>query len=766
MSVRPPLMRQGSTVGPVGRSRGRTISSQAATAEFAATLKKLQDIYETQVHQLLFEAQSLRRALSKQEGTSTSHAEDGPNDEQEEDDVSVLDVADVEQFSLWPEWMAGQDTINGISSDIFADREYALAERKLKLKPDLNASYSSSALHQQQHCTCTCKLTDLVISPISPQRMFWDILGVVFLIYDMIWIPVQVFSPNRHVVTDALDLTVAVYWTLDILGTFFTGFYSRKGELIRTHKEIALHYLKRWFFLDVMIVSVDWIFMSASLGEEDDSVMDNAEGSGLARLGKVIRVARILRTLRLLRLMKLRHIFFAIQERIDSEAVFILVGTVKNLLVLLFVNHVFACLWYLIGVLGEGGPREEHWVFYYDTGETVIEKYMLSLHWSLTQFTPAGIEIHPCNVYERVFNVGLILIAMVGFSSFVSAITASMTRLRSLQGNELSEAFLLRRFLKENHISADLQSRVVRYIDMAIEVNRKKIDKSRVASLNMLSGPLRVELQKELYLPSLVIHKFFVKYAHNDAAINQICFKAVEKMNLSRSDVLFQLHGGSHSMFFLTSGSTYYQRPKNSPAWEAHQRRARKLAANPLFNRVLTLSKDSYFCEHSLWLPWTHRGTMGALTDSELLALDSAKFRQITTEYKDIFQSSKAYALQFVHDLEEFSDTHGCAWDLPKEVTHPKSYHMDAPILKSTLEQKQLEELKMSELLAACIEDDLDQEAASTSKSMRHTPSNASASDQVSSMAEGSFALGHPGVPSRRPRQPSTLSNEFAETRL
>ena len=95
-------------------------------------------------------------------------------------------------------------------------------------------------------------------------------------------------------VTDALDLTVAVYWTLDILGTFFTGFYSRKGELIRTHKEIALHYLtpgcqiacacrrvpvqvlqvtcsrglqrKRWFFLDVMIVSVDWIFMSASLG--------------------------------------------------------------------------------------------------------------------------------------------------------------------------------------------------------------------------------------------------------------------------------------------------------------------------------------------------------------------------------------------------------------------------------------------------------------------------------------------------------------------
>ena len=106
-------------------------------------------------------------------------------------------------------------------------------------------------------------------------------------------------------------------------------------------------------------------------------------------------------------------------------------------------NHVFACLWYLIGVAGEG---DEHWVWHYQILEDlVVERYMLSLHWSLTQFTPAGIEVHPRNVYERVFNVFLILIAMVGFSSFVSAITASMTRLRSLQGNELAEGFLLRR---------------------------------------------------------------------------------------------------------------------------------------------------------------------------------------------------------------------------------------------------------------------------------------------------------------------------------
>lgn len=710
------------------RPRNRVLTN-SVTSEFSAALSRLQELHDTQVQYLVTEAATLRRALQKHE-TQGENISAEKEDRQEDEDAVSVDEEEAEEFEIWPEWTIGPDASVGKNNELIANKHFGLTDRTLKLKPDYE---SSSTFLDKKAFQCTCKLSEWVISPISPQRMIWDILGVVFLMYDTIWIPMQVFSPAASLFTDFIDFTVAVYWTMDIVGTFFTAYYSPKGELVRSHRQIAWHYLKRWFLLDVLIVGVDWTFMAATIGEAvDGAPVENAEGSGLARLGKVIRVARILRTLRLLRLMKLRHIFLAIQERIDSEVVFILVGTVKNLLVLLFVNHVFACLWFLIGIMDEG---DDHWVFYYRILDTnVLEKYMLSLHWSLTQFTPAGIEIHPRNVFERTFNVFLILIAMVGFSSFVSAITASMTRLRSLQGNELSEAFLLRRFLKENHISADLQSRVVRYIDMAVEVNKKKIDKGRVQSLNMLSGPLRVELQKELYLPHLVVHGFFVRYATNDAAINQICFKAVDKMNLSRSDVLFQVNGECHTMFFLTSGSLYYQRPKDSPAWEANQRRSRKIANIPLFTRVLTLSKDSYFCEHPLWLPWYHRGTMGALTDSELLALDSLKFRQISTEYKDIFQIAKAYAQQMVQDLQDFSDVHGCAWDLPKEVTHPKSYPQSVTaVYKSSLEQQQLEELKMSELLAACIEDDLDQEIAprESAKKLPKTPSDADVSSLI-----------------------------------
>lgn len=71
-------------------------------------------------------------------------------------------------------------------------------------------------------------------------------------------------------------------------------------------------------------------------------------------------------------------------------------------------------------------------------------------------------------------------------------------------------------------------------------------------------------------------------------------------------------------------------------------------------------------------------------------ALDSAKFRSISLEYKDIFQIAKSYAQQFAKELKEFRSAHGCAWDLPKEareyllmaVSHVRS-HTPRPISQS-----------------------------------------------------------------------------------
>merc|ERR1712061_341712 len=95
-------------------------------------------------------------------------------------------------------------------------------------------------------------------------------------------------------------------------------------------------------------------------------------------------------------------------------------------------NHLIACAWYAIGTIDED-TTVDTWVKANELeGTSILYRYTTSLHWSLTQFTPASMEVYPENGKERLFTVSVITIAMVTFSSFVSAITNAMTQLRNL----------------------------------------------------------------------------------------------------------------------------------------------------------------------------------------------------------------------------------------------------------------------------------------------------------------------------------------------
>merc|ERR1719313_3303854 len=87
-------------------------------------------------------------------------------------------------------------------------------------------------------------------------------------------------------------------------------------------------------------------------------------------------------------------------------------------------------------------------------------QYLSSLHWTLTQFTPAGMEVYPHNSIERAFAVIVLLFALLFFSSFLSSITSCMTQLRQLNYATNHQFSLLRRFLKERNIAPELSIRI------------------------------------------------------------------------------------------------------------------------------------------------------------------------------------------------------------------------------------------------------------------------------------------------------------------
>mmetsp|Transcript_48372 Transcript_48372/g.149426 ORF Transcript_48372/g.149426 Transcript_48372/m.149426 type:complete len:121 (+) Transcript_48372:703-1065(+) len=107
---------------------------------------------------------------------------------------------------------------------------------------------------------------------------------------------------------------------------------------------------------------------------------------GLFRISKVVRMVRIFRLFRLLRLLKMPARLDEVGDYIQSEHLFTVFGIARSLTIIAIVNHFIACGWYAVGQMGD-----PHWVETLDDeNRSLGYRYVTSLHWSLTQFTPSS----------------------------------------------------------------------------------------------------------------------------------------------------------------------------------------------------------------------------------------------------------------------------------------------------------------------------------------------------------------------------------------
>ncbi|CAE7597734.1 Kcnh7 [Symbiodinium microadriaticum] len=246
-----------------------------------------------------------------------------------------------------------------------------------------------------------------------------EVFGLLLIIYDLIWLPMQVFDSTDSQFTFATGVLSSIYWTFDIPLSFLVGFAIQdQGVIEKDLKKIAWNYCTGWLSLDLAIVTIDWVINF--LDWTSSSSVSAGEGISFFRIGKAVRFLRLLRLLRLLRAHgRLNELL----EHVQSEIAFIML-----------LNHMVACAWFWIGLLN----RPDTWLLQADSDILVAPmayQYFTALHWSLTQFTPASMEVVPKNEIERLFNVVVIISAMVIFSTFISAITNAMNQLRNLNSD-------------------------------------------------------------------------------------------------------------------------------------------------------------------------------------------------------------------------------------------------------------------------------------------------------------------------------------------
>jgi len=620
---------------------------------FRELLQKLEDAHDQELSQLREELRHTRWASRKQ--TMTINPADLFDDSMKEALAQMdgsnegaspgRDLQDLVMGSsklmrkatleIYPEWEeTGKDHPNLILA-----RKSSLEQEETRIYLDLPTLGG-------------CCYGNYVFRPEVPFIIAWQLLGVLVLGFDTLLVPMEVFPQEPTLFFSWLQGLTSLYWFIDIFTTMNTGIYNEKGDIDARRWQIFKSYARSWMTFDLLLISLDIYSYLSDLSSPES----NGTAAGAARSGRIARFMRIIRLLRLVRLAKLRQLLFALQSLIDSEWVTLMLAVVRNLAVILLSNHYIACVWFLIGsstqdteaecwVSREGIADEDMWM-----------QYTVSVQWSLAQFTPGASLIQiKCRI-ERAFYIFVLVYGLVLGTCFVSSITTIMNAVWSLTRYNTSQNFLLKKFLKENSVSRNLSTRILRYVDYVLELRHKKTHHSKVHYLQLLSGPLHWELQREIHSKILNIHPVFASYSANASpALLQICATALSNIIYAKKDRVFHQSKEAKEMFFLVSGAFVY-----------HVKATINHREIPI---TVKLDENTYFCEAALWLLWRTRGEMRALAESDALVVNSKKFREASMAYPAAATLGRAAAHSFYDHAMELTLTNEVGLtDVPAEV--------------------------------------------------------------------------------------------------
>lgn len=190
---------------------------------------------------------------------------------------------------------------------------------------------------------------------------------------------------------------------------------------------------------------------------------------------------------RLVRLIKVadRSSIIRLKEAILNDHNKAVSSVLQLLFVVIMINHYVGCGWFAVGQV-EG--FEKSWVSeHFNEGDQhVLSQYLTSVHWAVTQFTPAAMEVMPVNSAERMYAIVVIFSGLVMFSSFVSSMTSAMNLINKLNFEQRQKSTALRQYITENRVSLELLFCIQNYQRYTRALERKKLHESDVAAFKNL----------------------------------------------------------------------------------------------------------------------------------------------------------------------------------------------------------------------------------------------------------------------------------------
>ncbi|XP_018407350.1 PREDICTED: potassium voltage-gated channel subfamily H member 2 [Cyphomyrmex costatus] len=310
----------------------------------------------------------------------------------------------------------------------------------------------------------------------SPFKAVWDWIILLLVMYTAIFTPyVAAFvlsdpdyntRKNKKYSDDPIviiDFIVDVTFIVDIIINFRTTFVNSNDEVVSHPGKIAVHYLKGWFFIDlVAAIPFDLLLVGS---DTDELGLDKDETTTLIGLLKTARLLRLVRVAR----------------KIDRYSEYGAAVLLLLMATFALIAHWMACIWYAIGnaerptLKSKVGwldilANDTHQFYFHNNtgGPSIKSRYITALYFTFSSLTSVGFgNVAPNTDAEKIFTIIVMLIGSLMYASIFGNVSAIIQRLYSGTARYHTQMLRVREFIRFHQIPNPLRQRLEEYFQHA-----------------------------------------------------------------------------------------------------------------------------------------------------------------------------------------------------------------------------------------------------------------------------------------------------------